>query len=741
MKYPFILFYRNDKYKYIDTFLKQNANQLNCTLHIIEKKESLSLIFKQVYSLLVIFGDKQEYDEDLLGIITTSASASASSNITNRIIFMPQMGSIEIFNEIVNTLYINICSFDRIKTRPVFSIFTPTFNSFEKVLRAFNSLKQQTMTDWEWVIMDDSPDDKNFKYLRENCLDPRVRLYRRSENNGYIGNIKNEAVGLCRGQYVLELDHDDEVLPFVLKESCELFEKEKEVGFIYMDFINLYENGENFRYGDFICKGYGSYYSQKYKDKWVYVYVTPNINNITLSHLVCCPNHPRIWRRDVLLAIGNYCELLPICDDYEILLRTALNTNTKMAKIHKMGYIQYMNNENNNFSLIRNAEINRIGPQYISPIYYNKFNIHEEMKKRGAYEDEKYLFDCPDSILWKRDADYEPQYCNLLVNPSYKKQFCIIGLDGLLSQIDRIRELYQDSTNDFLLVENKCTIEYLWSRMDALKFESLERMKCYTLMDESEEGLVKYFMHFYKSVNDYEIITSNIQKLKYNTTFGERHTIIHLLTKPSQRYLEIGVENGYTFLRTHFLDKVGIDPDPKIQDEGIRGKIHKCTSDEYFERRGEEGTEGEGADDETKDVVFIDGMHHCENVLRDFVNSQNILSEDGIIFIDDCIPLNYNEQLKIPLKHYYENGVLKYGEEWTGDVWKFIYYLLKQHKDKIDIRYFHHLNYRGVVSVKIKTAFVVNISYHELNQANYFEHFNEYLGLLMGSNGVGHEEH
>ena len=130
-----------------------------------------------------------------------------------------------------------------------------------------------------------------------------------------------------------------------------------------MDFINIYENGKNFKYDDFICKGYGGYYCQKYNDKWVNVYITPNINNITLSHLVCCPNHPRIWRRETLLTMDNYSEFLPICDDYEILLRTAIST--KIVKINKLGYIQYMNNDNNNFSLIRNSEINRIGPHHI----------------------------------------------------------------------------------------------------------------------------------------------------------------------------------------------------------------------------------------------------------------------------------------------------------------------------------------------------------------------------------------
>lgn len=711
MKFPFILFFRYDKYKSIDTFFKDNCDKLNCTLHIINQKEKLNKLYKQIYPLLVVFGEKDDYTNDL--------SDLNNSNMSNRILYISNIETIDLFNEIINAFYINICSLDRVLTRPIFSIFTTTFNSFDKILRAFKSIQSQTLTNWEWVIIDDSPDDKNFQYLKKQLLsDSRVRIYRRFENNGYIGNVKNEAVSLCRGQYVLELDHDDEVLPFVLQESVDIFIKNHDVGFIYMDFINIYENGDNFWYGNNICKGYGSYYCQKYNNKWVYVYITPNINNITLSHLVCCPNHPRIWRKNLLLSIGNYCEYLPICDDYEIILRTALNT--KIAKIHKFGYVQYMNNENNNFSLIRNAEINRIGPNYISPLYYDDFDIHSEMKKMDAYEDEKYIND--NSVIWKRDpTTYSHKFCNLLVNTDYETQICIIGLDGLLKNIDRISELYKDNKNDFIVIENKCSIEYLWKKLDNLGFE---RMKCFVLMDEPEDILINYFKLCYLSTNNYEIVTSNISKLKYNTNVTDRYKIINILTQKTHKYLEIGIENGYTFSNTHFLHKVGIDPDPKfetnIAGSSSSSEICKCTSDYYFENIKHSDF----------DVVFIDGMHHCENVLRDFNNSVNKLTKNGFILIDDCIPLNYNEQLKIPIKHFYEKGILKYGEEWTGDVWKFIYHLLKFYKDKIQLNYFHNINYRGITILQIKEKFNVVVSYEDLNNYNYFEHFNDYLVLL-----------
>ena len=391
-----------------------------------------------------------------------------------------------------------------------------------------------------------------------------------------------------------------------------------------------------------------------------------------------------------------------------------------------------MNDENNNFSLIRNAEINRIGPQYISSIYYNKFDIHNEMHKVNAYEDEKYLHD--NSIIWQRDPkNYKHNFCNLLVNNDYKIQFCIIGLDGLIKNIDRITELYKDTSNDFIVIENKCNIEYLWKRLENLGFE---KMKCFLLMDEPEDKLIKYFELCYLSTNKYEIITANINKLKYNTTINERHIIINVLTKQFHNYLEIGIENGYTVSKTHFLHKVGVDPDPKC-DTLDNVEIHKCTSDYYFNKiniSDNESTDSDDCIENTKplifDVIFIDGMHHCENILRDFNNSINVLTNDGIIFVDDCIPSNYNEQLKIPIKHHYENNILKYDEEWTGDVWKFMYHLLKNYKDKITVRYFHNINYRGILRIQIKEKFEVIVSYDQLNDYNYFEDFNDYLLLL-----------
>lgn len=707
MKYPYIIFYRLEKHSDIDNFFIENNEKLSCSLFFTSDKEDLNKLFDSNYQILITYGDDEsEYIPNVNSII--------ASRMRNRWIHFKTISDIEEFNRAVNYCFIHNCTFERELVRPIFSVFTPTYNSYHKIERAYNSLKAQTLKDWELVIIDDSPDDDHFNFLRKLMInDSRVRLYRKSENNGNIGNVKNEAVGLCRGKYVLEFDHDDEILPFVLNDAATYFDTNPDVGFIYMDCISLYENGNNHFFGDFICKGYGSYYCQKYNGKWVYVYNTPNINNITLSHLVCCPNHPRIWRKTALIEAGSYCEFLPICDDYEIILRTAITT--KIAKIHKFGYIQYMNDNNNNFSLIRNGEINRIGPNYISPIFYERFKIQEHMKTLDAHEDEEYIHN--HSKIWKREESYEHKYCNKVVNVDYDKQYCIVGIDSLSMNIEKITSLYENHRIDFFLIENKCDIGQLQYILDRYGFS---RFKCYTLMDETPEVLIKYFMIKYKSCENYEIINNCIYKPKYNTDFSQRHEVINSVSSQDDKYLEIGVETGYTFNNVQMQNKVGVDPSPHFESE----KLVLKTSDDYFENL-------DPITSSKFDIIFIDGLHQCEQVAKDINNSIRFLNENGKILLDDIIPLNHDEQLKIPVRHEYRDGVLKTLVPWTGDVWKILYHILSLYSQYVEFNYFYHPYYRGVAVLQIKKSFQVpETELDVVNNYNYTNDFPLYIDLI-----------
>jgi hypothetical protein len=115
-------------------------------------------------------------------------------------------------------------------------------------------------------------------------------------------------------------------------------------------------------------------------------------------------------------------------------------------------------------------------------------------------------------------------------------------------------------------------------------------------------------------------------------------------------YLEIGVSNGGTFYNIECETKHGVDPHN-------RDMLYPMTSDKFFENCNH-----------IYDLVFIDGDHECNQVLRDIDNSIKHLSSNGIIFIHDTKPHTELMQ-RSPMPHpseLCESGL------WTGDVWKAI---------------------------------------------------------------------
>jgi glycosyltransferase involved in cell wall biosynthesis len=772
MKYPAVLFFRLPQYSEIDAFLDTNVQQFECSLFITGEVSELNKLLDNTYHILVSYGQNaSEYYSIIEPHIVP--------RINKRWVHYTSLtvDTIGTFNRGIQYCFIHNVLRPREDTRPTFSVITTTYNSFHKIQRAYKSLLEQTMRDWEWVIIDDSPTDEHFQYLREHISsiqNHQIRLYRRDQNSGSIGNVKNEAVSLARGKYVLELDHDDEITPDCLRNAVDVFESDLTIGFVYMDFYNMYENGENFKYSDFISFGYGGYYCQKHKGAWRYVYITPNVNNITASALIALPNHPRMWRRDVLLRVGNYSEMLPICDDMEILLRTFAEPEVKIAKIHKIGYIQYMNEGENNFSLIRNQEINRLGPQYIYPQFYHRYNMHTLFRERGAYEDVHYLSN--HSKIWKRPAEpiYEHKYCNQIIQPDYDTQVCILGKMAFQYHFSRIngmkkenvvrKENRQKTKYDFIVLESEGKIEDLWAWLEE---RECDEFKCYVMSDMNDKEWTLYFHRLFRSCDSYIVLDpppkgagnacpeeytrvpiemvegEKLKRIDYNTEYAHRHEIINAFSKAEDHYLEIGVEYGYTFSNIVCVSKTGVDPSPKMSENSRNTyQIQRMTSDAFFQQYGKfidiVSARTHHVQSPTfaprmfrkYDVVFIDGMHQVEYVIRDINHSVRYLAEKGRLFLDDILPQTEKEQKKIPEKHYYEEGVLKYGEAWTGDVWKVVYYLLMHYRTRFQFSWFHHPNYRGVFMIYDISPFEIPETEKVLEEINGYEYTRDYADYL-----------
>jgi glycosyltransferase involved in cell wall biosynthesis len=242
--------------------------------------------------------------------------------------------------------------------------------------RPFNSLLAQTYQNWEWVIVDDSDDDgKTFDALSKMAeKDFRIRLYKGSRHSGSIGNVKRTACDLGRGEYLVELDHDDELTPDALQLVVDAFEKYPEAGFVYSDCAECHEGAEPVTYGPGWGMGYGSYRDEVRGGVLYKVINSPNVNPKTVRHIVAMPNHLRSWRKSTYDKVGGHSEFMHVVDDYELMIRTFLET--RMVHIPKLCYIQYRN-RGGNTTFERNKEIQRL-VRYVSSWYDTR--IHNRLK-------------------------------------------------------------------------------------------------------------------------------------------------------------------------------------------------------------------------------------------------------------------------------------------------------------------------------------------------------------------------
>ncbi len=104
--------------------------------------------------------------------------------------------------------------------QPKVSIITPTYNRAYILKNAIDSIVAQTFDDWELIVMDDGSTD-NTKELVESIGDERI-VYKRQDNAGPAA-ARNRAVGLARGEWVVYLDSDNELLPAYLETMLEHF--------------------------------------------------------------------------------------------------------------------------------------------------------------------------------------------------------------------------------------------------------------------------------------------------------------------------------------------------------------------------------------------------------------------------------------------------------------------------------------------------------------------------------------
>lgn len=184
---------------------------------------------------------------------------------------------------------------------PVVSIVLPTFNRMPLLQEAVQSVVDQTVQEWELVIVDDGSTDGTAEYL-QGLSDPRLKNI--VQDNAGVAAARNRGVQTSGAPFIAFLDSDDLWLPKKLEAQLAFFERHPEVGICQTEEL-------------WVRRGRRVNPARRHQKHsgWIF--------RECLPRCIVSPSAVML-RREAVEVLGGFDASFPVCEDYDLWLRAAL---------------------------------------------------------------------------------------------------------------------------------------------------------------------------------------------------------------------------------------------------------------------------------------------------------------------------------------------------------------------------------------------------------------------------------
>ncbi|WP_115081737.1 glycosyltransferase [Synechococcus sp. N32] len=196
----------------------------------------------------------------------------------------------------------------------MFSIVIPNFNSEKYIASTINSVRNQTFTNWELIIIDDGSTDASASIINQFASkDCRIKLFK--QDNLGVSTARNKGVSLSRNNFIAFLDsddlwHKDKLLAAYLK-----IKEDDQIDFIYSRCQFISKEGK-----------LGSQKSNKAVDiKRIDLLLEGNITTTTSSWIVSKASFEKIQ---------GFNPNMSYAEDLDFLLRWRIQIDKKMIGIN-----------------------------------------------------------------------------------------------------------------------------------------------------------------------------------------------------------------------------------------------------------------------------------------------------------------------------------------------------------------------------------------------------------------------
>jgi glycosyltransferase involved in cell wall biosynthesis len=190
---------------------------------------------------------------------------------------------------------------------PKVSIVIPTKNRCSLLWETVKSIRNQTYSNWEAIIVDDDSTDETVEQMSAlSKEDPRLKVLPRSSNRPGAPVCRNEGLAVSTGDYVIFLDSDDCLAPLCLENRVRAMQ-------------------------DYPCLDFGVFPCQLFRSKpgdmallWNAETQDNDLDRFLHLHDVPWQTTSPIWRRQALDRLGPWDESLLRWQDWEFHFRALI---------------------------------------------------------------------------------------------------------------------------------------------------------------------------------------------------------------------------------------------------------------------------------------------------------------------------------------------------------------------------------------------------------------------------------
>ena len=204
------------------------------------------------------------------------------------------------------------------------SVIITTYNDAEYLKRSLPSLISQSLKPFEIIIIDDGSDNNHAELIVNSFKNNKqISMIFVKKKNGGPSSARNTGIKLAKGEFILFIDADDELLP----DSIEW--REEVLNSLHQDYASIY------------CSKIKNIDNKKTIKETIHE-TDGNLDVCLIGRANGIPGQitHHLFRKNIITELNGFDESLKFNEDFELILRIA--KKWKFYGINKIGFIQHI---------------------------------------------------------------------------------------------------------------------------------------------------------------------------------------------------------------------------------------------------------------------------------------------------------------------------------------------------------------------------------------------------------------